>query len=53
MNNKIEGKRVQINLADNVLKLLDDTKKKLGISRSALISIAINYYVQEGEKSAK
>jgi metal-responsive CopG/Arc/MetJ family transcriptional regulator len=47
---KKEGKRIQITLAENVFELLEKHTKKNGISRSALISIAlIEKLKKEGE----
>lgn len=43
-------KRVNISLEENVLSRLDDFSKKSGLNRSALITVAVNQYIDAQEK---
>lgn len=43
-------KRVNISLEENVLSRLDDFSKKSGLNRSALITVAVNSYIDAQEK---
>lgn len=43
-------KRVNISLEENVLSRLDDFSKKSGLNRSALITVAVNSYMDAQEK---
>jgi metal-responsive CopG/Arc/MetJ family transcriptional regulator len=47
---KKEGKRIQITLADNIFELLEKYTNKNGVSRSALISIALNEKLEKLER---
>lgn len=45
--------RVNISLEDGILKRLDDEAKRVGISRSAFVAVAINnYFVQQDNVAA-
>jgi metal-responsive CopG/Arc/MetJ family transcriptional regulator len=49
----IIGKRITITLAPNIYKSLEKHTKKKGITKSALISIALEKYVKEEESRDK
>lgn len=44
-----EKKRLTISLSENIYSILDDLAKKKGLSKSAVISIAVEEY-KKGQK---
>lgn len=44
--------RVQVNLSDEMVERVDDYAKKMGVSRSALCSMAIGQYIFSFDKSS-
>lgn len=49
MSDKLNAKRVTITLAEETLAYVDDTAKKIGTSRSAMLAFMIEAYRKQDE----